>query len=117
LPQKPAVTLALIFHELATNAAKYGALSVPGGRLAISWQMQGGELTIAWVERGGPPVKPPSRVGFGSKLFRRALDPYHGRVERRFEPTGLTCHLSLMLARGCKNARALSATAGSAATA
>jgi two-component sensor histidine kinase len=117
LPQKPAVTLALVVHELATNAAKYGALSVASGRLAISWHIHGDELTIDWVERGGPPVKPPSREGFGSKLFRRALDPYHGRVERTFEPTGLTCRLSLMLARDCEGERALNAAAGSAAAA
>jgi two-component sensor histidine kinase len=98
LPQKPAVTLALVFHELATNAAKYGALSVPDGRLSIGWTMQADRLTIEWVERGGPLVEPPSRDGFGSKLFRRALDPYHGRVERTFERGGLKCRITLALA-------------------
>jgi two-component sensor histidine kinase len=98
LPQKPAVTLALVFHELATNAAKYGALSVPDGQLSIAWAIDVDRLTIDWVERGGPPVAPPSRKGFGSKLFRRALDPYHGRIERTFEPTGLKCRISLALA-------------------
>lgn len=98
LPQKPAVTLALVFHELATNAAKYGALSVSTGRLTVAWAIHGDRLMIEWVERGGPVVAPPSRNGFGSKLFCRALDPYHGRIERTFERAGLTCRISLALA-------------------
>jgi two-component sensor histidine kinase len=97
LPQKPAVTLALVFHELATNAAKYGALSAPDGQLSIAWATDVDRLTINWVERGGPPVVPPSRNGFGSKLFRRALDPYHGRVERTFDRSGLKCRITLAL--------------------
>ena len=97
LPPRPAVTLALVLHELATNAAKYGALSVPQGRLAISWQTGGRDLTIDWIESGGPPVKPPSRQGFGGKLFQSALAPYHGRVHCEFEPIGLRCRISLTL--------------------
>ncbi len=94
IPPKPAVMLALVFHELATNAAKYGALSVPKGRLAITWKTHGGTLTIDWIESGGPPVAPPSRQGFGGKLFRRALDPYHGRIEPTFDRGGLKCRIS-----------------------
>jgi two-component sensor histidine kinase len=97
LPARPAVTLALVLHELATNAAKYGALSVPQGRLAISWQTSGRVLTIDWMESGGPPVKPPSRQGFGGKLFQSALAPYHGRVHCEFEPLGLRSRISLTL--------------------
>jgi len=97
LPPKLAVTLALVFHELATNAAKYGALSVPQGRLTIAWKIRAGRLKIDWAEKDGPAVKPPSRRGFGAKLLQRALDPYHGRVERTFEPTGLACRISLTM--------------------
>jgi two-component sensor histidine kinase len=95
LPPRPAVTLALVLHELATNAAKYGSLSVPQGRLAVSWQASGRVLTVDWMESGGPPVKPPSRQGFGGKLFQSALAPYHGGVHCEFEQTGLKCHISL----------------------
>jgi two-component sensor histidine kinase len=91
------VTLALVLHELATNAAKYGALSVPQGRLVISWQTGGRDLTIDWIESGGPPVRLPSRQGFGGKLFQSALAPYHGRVHCEFEPIGLRCRISLTL--------------------
>jgi len=126
VPPKPAVMLALVFHELATNAAKYGALSVPNGRLAIAWKMSAGTMTIDWIESGGPPVAPPSRQGFGGKLFRRALDPYHGRVEQTFERDGLRCRISLAMAAECEPshrpaARApthsLTSAAGPAATA
>jgi two-component sensor histidine kinase len=89
------VTLALVLHELATNAAKYGALSVPQGRLAVSWQTSGRVLTIDWIESGGPPVRPPSRQGFGGKLLQSALAAYHGGVHCEFEPTGLKCRISL----------------------
>jgi two-component sensor histidine kinase len=97
LPPRPAVILALVLHELATNAAKYGALSIPQGRLAISWQTCGRTVDIDWLESGGPPVRAPSRQGFGGKLFQSALDPYHGRVHCEFEPIGLKCHISLTL--------------------
>ena len=64
-----ATSLALVFHELATNAIKYGALSVPEGRLDIGWQRQGEALVLTWTESGGPPItEPPSRAGFGNRL-------------------------------------------------
>jgi len=105
VPPKPAVMLALVFHELATNAAKYGALSVPSGRLTITWRMHGGSMTIDWLESGGPPVRAPSRQGFGSKLFRRALDPYHGSVERAFERSGVRCRIGLAIPPACGPSR------------
>jgi len=97
LPPRLAVTLALVFHELATNAAKYGALSVPKGQLLISWKISGDTVNIDWIESGGPPVEAPSRQGFGGKLFQRALNPYHGRVQRKFERSGLKCNITLIL--------------------
>jgi two-component sensor histidine kinase len=95
LPSKLAVTLALIFHELATNAAKYGALSVSTGRVRISWTLAAArQLKICWTETGGPKVVEQKRRGFGSKLFRHALDPFHGKVDPRHEPGGVTCSIS-----------------------
>ena len=67
--------MALVMHELATNAAKYGCLSVPTGMLAVSWKLLGGSerrVRIAWRESGGPEVTPPTRTGFGSRLLPAA---------------------------------------------
>jgi two-component system CheB/CheR fusion protein len=67
----------LVIHELATNAAKHGALSVAEGRISISWSVQGNasepSLTFKWQERGGPPAKAPEHRGFGSILLENAL--------------------------------------------
>jgi two-component sensor histidine kinase len=67
----------LVLHELATNAAKHGALSAPGGKIFVSWSVQGNatepSLRFAWKERGGPPAKPPKHRGFGSILLEKAL--------------------------------------------
>jgi light-regulated signal transduction histidine kinase (bacteriophytochrome) len=66
--------MALVLHELATNAARYGALSRPSGRLALAWSLEpDGACRLAWRERGGPPVVPPTRAGFGSALVGRAV--------------------------------------------
>ncbi|MDS9469458.1 response regulator [Paracoccus sp. MBLB3053] len=62
--------LALSLHELGTNAAKYGALSVPSGRVVLSWKVQGDHLHLRWEEQGGPAVTPPARTGFGTTLIR-----------------------------------------------
>ncbi len=68
--------MALVLHELATNAAKYGALSAPGGRLLVKWHWTGtGDCAVDWVERDGPPVTPPQREGFGTALLERSI-PY-----------------------------------------
>jgi two-component sensor histidine kinase len=98
VPPKPAAMLALVFHELATNAAKYGALAGPQGRVSISWSMSAKLLLrIEWSESGGPAVIKPVRQGFGTKLFTRALDPFHGTVEAEFHPAGLQCRIALAL--------------------
>jgi light-regulated signal transduction histidine kinase (bacteriophytochrome) len=82
--------LALLFHELATNAVKYGALSTSTGQLHITWEMRGEELRVTWKEQGGPAVAPPSNKGFGLVLIERAV-PYEfgGRAKVDFLPEGL----------------------------
>jgi two-component sensor histidine kinase len=100
LPPKYALTLALIIHELATNAAKYGCLSVPEGRLSLRSTISDTVLSLEWQENDGPPVSEPTRSGFGLKLLSRALTQFGGAVETRFEPTGLTCKMKLTLPAG-----------------
>jgi two-component sensor histidine kinase len=101
LPPKPAGTLLLVIHELATNAAKHGALKLPDGQVTIGWYLENRRLRIEWIETGGPPVTAPKKSGFGTNLFRRALDPFHGTIHTRFEPTGIRCAISLDIpARG-----------------
>lgn len=80
-----ALRLALSLHELGTNAAKYGALSTPGGEVRLSWQIRGEKLVLRWEERGGPPVTPPTRQGFGSTLIRAATDDGDAIAEWRSE--------------------------------
>ncbi len=82
--------LALILHEMATNGAKYGALSRSGGRVEISWKVDGGRLILTWVEFGGPEVKgSPAREGFGSLLTRRSVGALGGEVAFDWKPSGL----------------------------
>jgi PAS domain S-box-containing protein len=86
------LALTLMLHELATNAAKYGALSVPEGRVTVSWEVHEEEdkktLHLDWVERGGPPAAAPTRKGFGSRIIRMGLSG-SGRVDLHYEPEGL----------------------------
>lgn len=87
-----ALTLAL--HELATNAAKYGALSVEGGTVEINWTATDNELKFLWRERGGPAVSAPTRTGFGSSLITLNLaSAFSGDVDLRFEKSGAECEL------------------------
>ncbi|WP_158625455.1 response regulator, partial [Asaia sp. W19] len=94
----PALSVAaLTLHELATNAAKYGALSKPSGNLRISWFLdeEPGNWVLEWTETGGPPVTPPKGNGFGSILLERAI-PHElgGTSVREFRPEGLFIRLS-----------------------
>jgi two-component sensor histidine kinase len=77
VPPAVALALTMILHELCTNAVKHGALSVPGGRAALAWALETGPgariLRMTWRERGGPPVAPPSRSGFGTRLLERGF--------------------------------------------
>ncbi len=97
------VTLGLAFHELATNAAKYGALSAPGGQVEVSWTLSRSNrnaplVAITWRERGGPLVRPPERRGFGSRLLERGLtQEFGGTVRLDFAPAGVECQICLPL--------------------
>lgn len=85
-------TLALVTHELATNAVKYGALSNGDGRVAVAWRMEPDEtIVLTWRERDGPAVVPPERVGFGSQLVNVLLKSHDGEVTMNYEPSGLVC--------------------------
>ncbi len=100
---KVALSLSLMLHELATNAVKYGALLNDVGRIAVRWEVRGeGEdarLRLTWRERGGPPVEPPTRKGFGSRLIERGLaGQVGGVVEFDYAPDGLTFTVEAPLA-------------------
>ena len=93
LPHGPAVALNMVFHELGTNAAKYGVLSSPSGQLHINWSVETSGLeqfvNFRWEETGGPPVEAPTRRGFGSRLVKRTLASLGGSAEMNFSPSGL----------------------------
>ena len=91
LPAKLAVSLALIFHELATNAGKYGAFSSARGLLQVSWSLADDRLNITWDETEGPAVGAVGKAGFGTKLLKSALTPFEGRTEIAFLKTGVHC--------------------------
>jgi two-component sensor histidine kinase len=95
IPPNIATALALILHELATNASKHGALSDESGRVDLSWRDDPEDLVLTWIESGGPPVSQPAKRGFGSALFLRALDPAEGKVSTTFFPEGLECQIQL----------------------
>ena len=102
LRPRAVLTLAMAMHELATNAAKYGALSTPGGRVEIAWrpvEEQGrGLLRIDWVEQGGPPVAEPRQRGFGSKLIEGSIaSELGGTAKMIFAPEGLRCEMVVPL--------------------
>jgi len=101
LPPAAALALGLLFHELATNAAKHGALSTGAGSVDVAWQVgltdTGRELAIDWTEAGGPPVAPPSRRGFGSRLIERSLGALQGAATLDFAAEGLRCRMRLPL--------------------
>ncbi len=97
LSPKASLALSLAIHELATNAAKYGSLSRPGGRVSVHWVIVAeGGLHVVWREAGGPVVQPPTRRGFGSRLIEKALAmETRGRSMIRFEPEGVVCDITL----------------------
>jgi two-component sensor histidine kinase len=102
LSPNAAVTMSMGFHELATNAAKYGALSAPAGRVNLSWGIDGPPddqaVEIRWIESGGPPVKAPSRRGFGSRLLQQGLVlELDGAVDIDYAESGLRCTARLKL--------------------
>ncbi|MDR6306061.1 two-component sensor histidine kinase [Nitrobacter vulgaris] len=100
-----ATTLALCLHELATNAIKYGALSQPNGHVLLKWELSSDAdplLMISWIEIGGPPVVEPSRVGYGTRYIRSALNGLFGESPKLiFAPHGLRCSIHGLVSRLC----------------
>jgi PAS domain S-box-containing protein len=95
LPPRLALSMAMALHELGTNAVKYGALSNEDGTISIQWAVRRKDETqlfLCWKESGGPPVKKPTRTGFGSRLIERSLArELAGEVNLIYEPTGVVC--------------------------
>ncbi|WP_442756179.1 response regulator [Methylocystis sp. JAN1] len=91
-----AQSLALVLHELATNAAKYGALKDPHGKLSVAWDLRDERLELVWSEDCAPEGDPQSRVGFGSKVIEASIrNQLRGAIEREWGPGGLVCRISL----------------------
>lgn len=102
LMPRTAIAIALALHELATNAAKYGALSTAAGRVDLTWDIrtdtEGARLHLTWRESGGPPVTPPKRTGFGTRLIERGLSAdLQGRVAIQYLPAGVVCEIDARL--------------------
>ena len=97
--------IALALHELATNAAKHGALSSLKGRVGLTWQLQSDILTLHWVESGGPPIKTPSARSFGLKVIKASIEQQlGGQATFDWNPRGLRCDLAIAL-REAKESR------------
>ena len=96
----------MVFHELATNAAKHGALSNDAaGQIDIAWQIeptpQGDRMRLRWQESGGPPVTRPRRKGFGSRLIESGLaQELDGEVRLDYEPAGVVCQIVMPVPQG-----------------
>jgi two-component sensor histidine kinase len=99
LPAKLAVSFALIFHELATNAGKYGAFSAAHGLLQVSWSVSDDRVTIVWDETEGPPIETVGEPGFGTKLLNSALRPFDGKTEIAFLRSGVHCTMKCRIPR------------------
>jgi two-component sensor histidine kinase len=99
LPAKLAVSLALLFHELATNAGKYGAFASPRGLLQVSWSVSDDRLNIAWDENEGPVVGPIGEPGFGTKLLNSALRAFDGKTEIAYLKSGVHCTMQCRIPR------------------
>jgi two-component system CheB/CheR fusion protein len=96
LEPSTAQTIAVVFHELTTNAVKYGALSVCKGRIGVSWtRPEIGRLVIRWTETGGPAVTPPTRKGFGTKVMANMIHQARGEIGFDWHPAGLACEIEL----------------------
>lgn len=96
LAPSTAQALALAIHELATNAAKYGALSTPSGRIHVEWQISGHKLVLQWSEFGGPPVQQMAPAGFGIRVIKASVESQmSGSVEFDWRQAGLQCTMSI----------------------
>ena len=107
LAPEMALHMALILHELGTNARKYGALSVPEGRLSVSWAVETTDtrlLHLEWVETGGPPVTAPGTPGFGTVLIEQSVTSHGGRTRMLSRANGISWEISLPLAKPARDA-------------
>lgn len=97
LKPQSAQLIAMVLHELTTNAVKYGALSVPTGTVRVEWSRTvNGNLLLRWIETGGPPVGPPTRQGFGFRVLQRALSAqFSGELRFDWRPDGLACEIEV----------------------
>jgi two-component sensor histidine kinase len=102
IKSRQALALSLAIHELATNALKYGALTVASGRVSITWTVENHQatpkFTFIWQELGGPPPSEPASMGFGSRLISRVLkDDFGGSVDVSYGSPGFVCRLTAPL--------------------
>jgi PAS domain S-box-containing protein len=96
LEPNAAQSVALVLHELATNAAKYGALTLANGQIDLSWSHEpGGQLNLRWTEVGGPPVATPTRQGLGGRIIKQMIGQLGGEVHFDWRPEGLVCEIAL----------------------
>jgi PAS domain S-box-containing protein len=96
LEPNTAQAIAVTFHELATNAAKYGALSVPNGQIDLKWLHEAdGRLILRWTEMGGPAVQTPTRQGFGTRIIERITGQLKGKARFDWRAEGLVCEIAL----------------------
>jgi PAS domain S-box-containing protein len=96
LEPNAAQVVAVSLHELATNAAKYGALSVPNGQISLKWTHNAdGRLVLHWMETGGPAVKVPTHQGFGTRIIERMIGQLKGKVSFDWRADGLVCEITL----------------------
>ena len=106
LSPKAALALGIAFNELATNAVKYGAFSNKAGTISIAWTLEekadGRRLCLHWREKDGPPVTPPSRKGFGSRVLEQGL-PHEldGKVDLDYPPEGVVCTIDMPAPQRC----------------
>jgi len=97
-----ALGLSLLIHELATNAAKYGAFSSARGLLQVSWTLSDDRLSVIWDETEGPPVEQVGTPGFGTRLLKSALTPFDGKTEIAYLRTGVHCTMQCRMPAGEK---------------
>ena len=111
LAPRAAVALGMVAHELATNAAKFGALSNDAGHISANWRLsrgpEGDTLDLEWREAGGPTVEPPGKRGFGSRLIAMSMEgELGGKTDLRFDPEGLKCKISIPYEEGSRHEHA-----------
>lgn len=98
LEPNTAQVIAMTLHELATNAAKYGALSVANGKVDLKWSNEAdGKLLLRWAETGGPEIREPTRKGFGGRIIERMIAQQSGQTRLDWRAEGLVCEITLQL--------------------